>query len=238
MEDWRLRGQEDYLSNITLYKVRFPEFWQLAYETKNPFYQKIAAYANEQVARTGKWAEFLEDEKIGQFWHEHCEFCWEKADIQVTSEFYCTEDMYYWVCAECFKDFAEQFNWQERPVEELFPQAVTVHEMKLRPEPFGKIRSGTKTIELRLYDEKRQKIQVGDVIEFTCTEGGEMIRATVKALHLFDSFAELYDTLPLLQCGYTAEDLDSALPSDMEAYYSAQAQEKYGVLGIELFFPE
>ena len=117
-------------------------------------------------------------------------------------------------------------------------QTVTVHEMKLRPGPFGKIRSGAKTIELRLYDEKRQKIREGDVIEFTCTAGGEKIRATVRKLHRFDSFAELYQTLPLLQCGYTAEDVDRAHPSDMEAYYSAEEQEKYGVLGIELFFPE
>ena len=78
MEDWRLRGQEEYLSNAILYKVQFPEFWKYAYETKNPFYQKIAVYAKEQVERTGKWNELLEDEKVGQFWHEHCEFCWEK----------------------------------------------------------------------------------------------------------------------------------------------------------------
>ena len=120
----------------------------------------------------------------------------------------------------------------------MFGQTVTVHEMKLRPEPFDKIRSGAKTIELRLYDEKRQKINEGDVIEFTCTDGGEKIRATVKALHRFDSFTQLYNTLPLLQCGYTAEDVDRARPSDMETYYPAQEQEKYGVLGIELFFPE
>ena len=117
-------------------------------------------------------------------------------------------------------------------------QTVTVHEMKLRPEPFGKIRSGSKTIELRLYDEKRQKIQVGDVIIFTSTERGEQIRATVKKLHRFDSFEALYKSLPLLKCGYTAEDVDTAQPSDMEAYYSSEEQEKYGVLGIELFFPE
>ena len=120
MEDWRLRGQADYLSDATLYKVRFPEFWQLAYETKNPFYQKIAAYARDQVEKTGKWAELLEGDKVGQFWHEHCEFCWEKACTHKAGEFYCTEDMYYWICAECFKDFAEQFHWKVRPGEELF----------------------------------------------------------------------------------------------------------------------
>ena len=122
MGDWRLRGQEDYLSNAVLYEVQFPEFWQFAYETKNSFYQKIAAYANEQVGRTGKQAALPEGEKIGQFWHEHCEFCWEKAYTHKTCKFYCTEDMYYWICTACFQDFAKQFHWQVRPVEELFRQ--------------------------------------------------------------------------------------------------------------------
>ena len=44
MEDWRLRGQEDYLSNATLYRVQFPHFWKYAYETKNSFYQKKCNY--------------------------------------------------------------------------------------------------------------------------------------------------------------------------------------------------
>ncbi len=110
--------------------------------------------------------------------------------------------------------------------------------MKLNPLPFGMIKSGKKTIELRLFDEKRQRIKAGDVIDFTNTYNGEKMRATVKKLHLFDSFEELYKTLPLLQCGYTAEDIDTAQPSDMEQYYSAAEQKKYGVVGIELFPPK
>ncbi|MBP3392158.1 MAG: 23S rRNA (uracil(1939)-C(5))-methyltransferase RlmD [Clostridia bacterium] len=114
----------------------------------------------------------------------------------------------------------------------------TTHEMKLHASPFEMIKSGKKTIELRLYDEKRQRIKEGDVIAFTNTSNGEKMRATVKALHRFDSFEELYKTLPLLQCGYTAEDIYTAQPSDMEQYYSVEEQKKYGVVGIELFPPK
>ena len=110
-----------------------------------------------------------------------------------------------------------------------------VHWMKLHASPFEMIKSGKKTIELRLYDEKRQKIKVGDDIIFTSAVTGERMCATVKKLHLFDSFEELYKTLPLLQCGYTAEDVGTAHPSDMEQYYSPEEQQKYGVVGIELF---
>ena len=45
-----------------------------------------------------------------------------------------------------------------------------IHEMSLQPEPFGKIESGAKTIELRLYDGKRQKIRIGDTIIYTSTK--------------------------------------------------------------------
>lgn len=40
------------------------------------------------------------------------------------------------------------------------------HIMNLKPSPFAKIQAGTKTIELRLYDKKRQRIEVGDIITF------------------------------------------------------------------------
>lgn len=114
-------------------------------------------------------------------------------------------------------------------------RTAKMHNMKLHPAPFAMIRSGEKTIELRLYDEKRQQIQVGDQIVFTNNKTGEVLEKTVGKLHRFDSFEELYKTLPLLQCGYTAEDIDTARPSDMEQYYSAEEQRKYGVVGIELY---
>ena len=109
-----------------------------------------------------------------------------------------------------------------------------MHQMKLHPTPFEKIKRGEKTIELRLFDGKRQKIKAGDTVTFTNTETGEQMSKTVKQLHRFDSFAELYQTLPLLQCGYTEADVDKAHPSDMAQYYSPEEQAQFGVIGIEL----
>ena len=109
------------------------------------------------------------------------------------------------------------------------------HYMNLCPEPFEMIRSGEKTIELRLNDEKRKAISVGDTIVFTNTQdNSRQISTTVTALHKFKNFAELYSNLPLLKCGYTEEDIDSAKPEDMNVYYSKELEEKYGALGIEL----
>ena len=110
-----------------------------------------------------------------------------------------------------------------------------VHHMNLYPEPFSKIKSGEKDIELRLLDEKRQKIKVGDLIEFTNTENDKLkLNAVVVALHEFISFKDLYNSLPLLRCGYTKENVDKASSTDMDAYYSKEKQQKYHVIGIEV----
>ena len=108
------------------------------------------------------------------------------------------------------------------------------HEMRLDPEPFRMIKSGQKTIELRLYDEKRRKIAVGDTIAFTETKTGERMRVIVTDLSVFPTFSELYRALPLQKCGYTEAELETASPDDMLAYYSMEQQRQYGVVGIGL----
>lgn len=107
--------------------------------------------------------------------------------------------------------------------------------MGLRPVPMNSIRSGLKTIELRLYDEKRKNIAVGDFIKFVNSDDpSDVLRAKVDDLFVFDSFDELYKALPLSECGYTKETIDKASPSDMEAYYSKEEQSQYGVVGIKI----
>lgn len=109
------------------------------------------------------------------------------------------------------------------------------HNMQLQSAPFEMIKNGTKTIELRLYDEKRRKIQIGDTIVFALTSNcTETLRVKVIDLFVFDSFAELYNALPLLECGYTEDDIDTASPKDMDVYYSLEEQQKYGVIGIKI----
>lgn len=106
--------------------------------------------------------------------------------------------------------------------------------MKLFSKPFQLIASGYKTIELRLYDEKRRKIKVDDVIIFTNLTDGTVLRTRVTKLYVFKSFTELYQELPLNKCGYLSEQLSSAKPEDMYEYYSPEQEKQYGVLGIEI----
>lgn len=109
---------------------------------------------------------------------------------------------------------------------------MTIHNMKLKDVPFNAIKAGTKTIEMRLYDEKRKKVQVGDIIEFTHMDTGEKISASVVALHIYPSFEDLYNKFDKVSLGYAAHEI--ALYTDMEQYYLSTEIEKYGVVGIEL----
>lgn len=107
-----------------------------------------------------------------------------------------------------------------------------MHYMKLHNDPFNLIKSGTKTIELRLNDLKRQKIKVGDLIEFTNRITDEKMVVRVVDLIKFNSFSDLYKNFSKVSMGYRED--EDANPSDMELYYSFEEQEKYGVLAIKI----
>ena len=109
-----------------------------------------------------------------------------------------------------------------------------IHYMSLVPSAFVKIADGSKTIELRINDEKRQQINVEDIIIFNCNSTKDIIKAQVSKLHKFSHFEELYKVLPLEKCGYNKTDHDTAHYTDMEQYYTKEQIKKYGALGIEL----
>lgn len=106
------------------------------------------------------------------------------------------------------------------------------HNMNLNNRPFKSIKEGTKTIELRLNDEKRSLLKVGDEIEFTNRDTNEKLSVDIINLHKYPSFEELYKHFDKVEMGYNKDDI--AEPKDMEAYYSKEEQDKYGVLGIEI----
>ncbi len=107
-----------------------------------------------------------------------------------------------------------------------------IHKMKLKDKPFKSIKAGTKTIELRLYDEKRKLLNVGDVIEFTNIDTKEVIKVEILQLHRFNNFDDLYKHFNKISMGY--EENEVAKSSDMEEYYSKEEQQEYGVVGIEI----
>ena len=60
------------------------------------------------------WKKYV---RYSETWeHDHCEFCWAKFMEEdypdVLHEGYASEDNYRWICAQCFDDFKDLFEWQ------------------------------------------------------------------------------------------------------------------------------
>ena len=108
---------------------------------------------------------------------------------------------------------------------------MTTHQLKLATEPFSAIISGNKTIESRLYDAKRQKIQIGDRIIFTNRDNSEQtVTAEVVGLLRYATFRDLFShNNPRKFGGDNVEWLENQIYE----FYSLSDQLENGVIGIE-----
>ncbi len=109
---------------------------------------------------------------------------------------------------------------------------ISVHKMNLWNDSFISIKNKTKTIEMRLNDEKRSKIKIGDIIEFTNTTTLETMNVKVDNIYKYDDFEQLYRHHDKISIGYKEDDV--ADPNDMLMYYKKEDIKKYGVLGISV----
>ena len=104
-----------------------------------------------------------------------------------------------------------------------------LHKMKLNESPFERIKNGTKTIEFRLYDEKRKQIKMGDQIEFSkLPDLQEKLLVDVIELYRENTFENLFKKL------YTDEDEINRKTKSMKQYYPHEKEKEYGVLGIKI----
>lgn len=106
------------------------------------------------------------------------------------------------------------------------------HRMKLATVPYKKIASGTKVIESRLFDEKRQQIKIGDQIIFSENDNPENgVTTKVVGLLRYQTFKELFaDHDPSL----FGENNRDFLLSQIKQFYSDEDEQKYGVVAIRL----
>jgi len=105
-----------------------------------------------------------------------------------------------------------------------------LHKMKLNESPFERIKNGTKTIEFRLYDDKRKQIKVGDKIEFSkLPELQEKLLVEVLELYQEKTFEDLFKKL----YKESEEEIQRKAKS-MYEIYSPEKEKQYGVLGIRI----
>ena len=106
--------------------------------------------------------------------------------------------------------------------------------MNLQPGPFEWIRSGTKKYELRLWDEKRRALNIGDTIAFWCDDKSATVRARVVGLVVAESFEKLFDIIPFKQC--ICDDSMGLTPQNngMDKFYPVADQLANNVVGIKV----
>jgi ASC-1-like (ASCH) protein len=105
------------------------------------------------------------------------------------------------------------------------------HIMHLSEEPFNWMKEGRKIVEVRLYDEKRKGIEIGDVIVFKKLNGNEEIKVKVKGLLRFERFEDLFLFIPKKYLAHESLSLSEHIER-IRKYYSEEKERKYGVLAI------
>lgn len=108
---------------------------------------------------------------------------------------------------------------------------MNTHHLQLATRPFRAIVAGAKTIESRLFDEKRQTIELGDTITFTNREDiDQAISVEVIGLLRYKTFHDLFSrNSPAKFGGQSVEQLENQISE----FYSIEEQEASGVVGIE-----
>jgi ASC-1-like (ASCH) protein len=106
-----------------------------------------------------------------------------------------------------------------------------LHYMKLNPSPFEKMKAGEKVIEIRLNDERRRQLQVGDEIKFRLiSDEKECLKTQVVDLSVFPTFKEMFLAFPPEEYGSKSQ----KEYKDMYQFYTSEDEKKYGVLAIRI----
>ncbi|GAA0126978.1 ASCH domain-containing protein [Clostridium sp. CTA-19] len=108
------------------------------------------------------------------------------------------------------------------------------YNMTLFEEPFNMIKDKKKVIEVRLNDEKRKSINVGDLITFhKLPHKEEKIDVEVLNKYEFKTFEQLYNNFDFSLFGCNGYSMQSMIDETYNIYTKEQ-EEKYGVLGIRI----
>lgn len=107
--------------------------------------------------------------------------------------------------------------------------------MKLKSEPFEQIKAKEKIWEIRLNDDKRRKVHVGDVILFKkMPDLLEGIVTRVVDKKFFKSFREMAQVLSLKDVGFKADANMDTVEEFYHTFYSAQDEQECGVVAFKL----
>ncbi|MCS1350827.1 ASCH domain-containing protein [Mechercharimyces sp. CAU 1602] len=109
-----------------------------------------------------------------------------------------------------------------------------IHQMGLYGEYFNSIKEGKKKVEVRLNDEKRRKIKVGDTIEFIkVPEQDETMQVEVIDLNIYATFQAMYEDIPFQELDCEDWTIQEMVDGTYEIY-SPEQEKECGTLAITI----
>ena len=109
-----------------------------------------------------------------------------------------------------------------------------VHQMGLYGEYFKAIKEGKKKVEVRLNDEKRRNIKIGENIEFIkVPEQDEILKVEVTELRKYDTFQLMYEDIPFEDFDCEGWTMNEMIEGTYKIYAKEQ-EEKWGALAITI----
>ena len=111
-------------------------------------------------------------------------------------------------------------------------KCMSTIEMHLQEPIFNYIKYGTKRFELRLLDEKRKNVKIGDEIVFiNRNNDNDRIKTRVIGLLFYSNFSELVSDLDI-RLMMDESMTKGELINELNKFYPAEEQKELGVVGI------
>lgn len=108
------------------------------------------------------------------------------------------------------------------------------HTIDLQDIYFAKIKTKEKIYEIRLNDEKRKKIKIGDTIIFVKhSDNSDQIETTVTDLIYFDSFISMSKSIPAKDIGFNGK-TEQEILNTYYSFYSKEKESSFGVVAIKV----
>lgn len=108
------------------------------------------------------------------------------------------------------------------------------HTLKLRPIYFDLIKENIKIYEVRLNDEKRQSMNIGDTITFLKEPNLiDSLPATIEARLTFPTFEAMASSLDNTELGFKGKSTQEIIDT-YHSFYSATNEQKYGVVAFKI----
>ena len=108
------------------------------------------------------------------------------------------------------------------------------YKMGLQEKYYNNMKYGSKKIEIRIYDDKRRKLNIGDTIYFMLEpERNEKLETKIVGLTVYKDFNDALNNISIEDLSDKNDSKEEYL-NDLNKFYSKEEQEEYGVLAIEI----